>query len=47
MASPYLLQATDGTDLGANIATIVALTSVASSGDRRTVTETRYGGANQ
>lgn len=42
MASPYLNLATDGTDLGANIATIVALTSVAQSGDRRTVTETRY-----
>jgi hypothetical protein len=42
MASPYLLQATDGTDLGANIATVVAFTNVASSGDRRSVTETRY-----
>jgi hypothetical protein len=47
MASPYLLQATDGTDLGANIATVVALTNVAVSGDRRTITETRYGGASQ
>jgi hypothetical protein len=47
MASPYLLQATDGTDLGANIATVVALTNVAVSGDRRTITEVRYGGASQ
>jgi hypothetical protein len=41
MASPYLLQATDGTDLGANFATITALTTVAQTGDRRGVTEPR------
>lgn len=44
MASPYLNVATDGTDLGANMALVTALTAVAASGDRRSVTETRYSG---
>lgn len=44
MASPYLNIATDGTDLGANMAQITALTSIAASGDRRSATETRYSG---
>lgn len=47
MASPYLNLATDGTDLGADMAAITALTTVAQTGDRRGVTETRYGGTNQ
>lgn len=42
MASPYLSLADDGTDLGANMATLATFTSVAASGDRRGVTETRY-----
>lgn len=45
--SPYLNLATDGKDIGADNAIVGALTATALSGDRRSVTEGRYGGASQ